>query len=117
MAAVAQASITEEVLRKALPPEGRAKLQADISLEKTNDAIEQHEDPTPRTSSIIKFNDQWTRLFAEIKKEQKPFWQELMVKICVTQVFNCLLSANPSSNVCKFLARRLKFTAILRGFL
>lgn len=40
MAAVAKASSTEGVLRQALPPGERAQLQADLSLEKTNDAIE-----------------------------------------------------------------------------
>lgn len=61
MAFVAKAGITEEVHRQTLPPEERAYLQADLSLEKTNDAIEQHEEPTPLTSST-KFDNQWTRL-------------------------------------------------------
>lgn len=73
MAAVAKASITEEVLRQALPPEERAELQADLSLEKTNDAIEQHEEPTPLTFSTIKFNNQWARLFVEKNKNKNLF--------------------------------------------
>lgn len=40
MATVAKATITQ-----ALPPGGRAKFQADLSVGKTNDVIEQHKEP------------------------------------------------------------------------
>lgn len=40
MAAVAKANSTEGVLRQALPPEERAQLLANLSLEKTSGVIE-----------------------------------------------------------------------------
>jgi hypothetical protein len=50
IATVAKAIIIGEVLRQVLPPEGKAKFQADLLLEKTNDAIEQHKEPCQPTS-------------------------------------------------------------------
>lgn len=45
MATVAKATIAEEVLRQALSPGERVEFQADPSLGKTNDVIEQHKEP------------------------------------------------------------------------
>lgn len=44
MVTVIKATITGEVLRQALPPGGREEFQADLSVGKTNNVIEQHKE-------------------------------------------------------------------------